>query len=44
MCRFPGTGYYQDEGLFLHDIADAMRSEYQAIVDAGYLLQIFPMS
>lgn len=35
----PGTEYYQDEGAFLHDIADAMRSEYQAIVEAGYILQ-----
>ena len=34
-----GTEYYQDEEAFLHDIADAMRPEYQAIVDAGYILQ-----
>ena len=32
--------YYPSEEAFLFAIADAMKSEYQAIVDAGFLLQI----
>jgi len=32
--------YYPDEEAFLYAIADAMKEEYQAIVDAGFLLQI----
>jgi 5-methyltetrahydropteroyltriglutamate--homocysteine methyltransferase len=32
--------YYRNEEEFLWAIADAMQSEYQAIVDAGFLLQI----
>ncbi|HJT56008.1 MAG TPA: cobalamin-independent methionine synthase II family protein [Ktedonobacteraceae bacterium] len=36
----PGTSYYHDEALFLGAITDAMRPEYRAIVDAGYILQL----
>ncbi|MGH8641933.1 MAG: hypothetical protein ACRET6_09475, partial [Burkholderiales bacterium] len=32
--------YYPSEEAFLYAIADAMREEYRAIVDAGFLLQI----
>ncbi len=32
--------HYPSEEAFLYAIADAMREEYQAIVDAGFLLQI----
>jgi 5-methyltetrahydropteroyltriglutamate--homocysteine methyltransferase len=32
--------YYPTEEAFLFAIADAMRTEYKAIVDAGFLLQI----
>jgi len=32
--------FYPNEEVFLFAIADAMRTEYKAIVDAGFLLQI----
>jgi 5-methyltetrahydropteroyltriglutamate--homocysteine methyltransferase len=32
--------HYADDESFLYAIADVMREEYQAIVDAGFLLQI----
>jgi 5-methyltetrahydropteroyltriglutamate--homocysteine methyltransferase len=32
--------HYPNEEAFLYGIADAMREEYRAIVDAGFLLQI----
>ncbi len=32
--------YYPNDEAFLFAIADAMKTEYQAIVDAGFLLQI----
>jgi 5-methyltetrahydropteroyltriglutamate--homocysteine methyltransferase len=35
-----GNAYYPTHEAFLFGIADAMRDEYQAIVDAGFLLQI----
>ncbi|HET8843344.1 MAG TPA: hypothetical protein VFN35_17910, partial [Ktedonobacteraceae bacterium] len=35
-----GTTFYQDESTFFHAIADAMMSEYRAILDAGYMLQL----
>ncbi|HVB17967.1 MAG TPA: cobalamin-independent methionine synthase II family protein [Stellaceae bacterium] len=35
-----GNEYYQSDEEFLFAIAEAMREEYQAIVDAGFLLQI----
>lgn len=34
------NAYYPDEEAFLYAIADAMREEYMAIVDAGLVLQI----
>ncbi len=34
------NGYYKSEEEFLFAIADALREEYEAIVDAGLLLQI----
>jgi 5-methyltetrahydropteroyltriglutamate--homocysteine methyltransferase len=43
----PGTvslffhnGYYASHGLYLDAIADALRPEYEAIVEAGYVLQL----
>ena len=35
-----GNSYYPSQEAFLFGIADAMHDEYQAIVDAGFLLQI----
>jgi len=32
--------YYRSEEEFFHAVADAMRSEYRAIVDAGFIVQI----
>jgi len=32
--------YYGSDEQYLHAVADALRSEYQAIVDAGFLVQI----
>jgi 5-methyltetrahydropteroyltriglutamate--homocysteine methyltransferase len=32
--------YYRDDEEYLYAIAEAMREEYQAIVDAGFLVQI----
>src|SRR4029077_2610372 len=32
--------HYPSEEAFLHGIANAMREEYRAIVEAGFLLQI----
>jgi 5-methyltetrahydropteroyltriglutamate--homocysteine methyltransferase len=32
--------YYRTEEEYLHAVAEAMHTEYQAIVDAGFLLQI----
>ncbi len=32
--------YYPDEEAFLHAIADAMRDEYEAIANAGFVLQL----
>src|SRR5262245_20332415 len=32
--------YYRTEADYLHAVAEAMHAEYQAIVDAGFLLQI----
>ncbi len=34
------NAYYPTEEEYLHAVADALRTEYQAIVDAGFLLQI----
>jgi 5-methyltetrahydropteroyltriglutamate--homocysteine methyltransferase len=35
-----GNEYYKNDEAFLFAIAEAMREEYKAIVDAGFLLQI----
>jgi 5-methyltetrahydropteroyltriglutamate--homocysteine methyltransferase len=35
-----GNEYYESDEAFLFAIAEAMREEYNAIVDAGFLLQI----
>jgi 5-methyltetrahydropteroyltriglutamate--homocysteine methyltransferase len=35
-----GTTYYSDQRECLYAVADAMREEYQAIVTAGFLLQV----
>jgi 5-methyltetrahydropteroyltriglutamate--homocysteine methyltransferase len=32
--------FYASEEQYLHAVADALRTEYQAIVDAGFLLQV----
>ena len=37
---FLGNTYYETEEEFLWAVADAMKPEYQAIVDAGFLLQL----
>ncbi|MEX2453883.1 MAG: cobalamin-independent methionine synthase II family protein [Rhodospirillaceae bacterium] len=34
------NAYYKSEDEFLFAVADAMRTEYRAIVDAGFILQI----
>jgi 5-methyltetrahydropteroyltriglutamate--homocysteine methyltransferase len=40
-CCFPGMNrYYKSEEEFLFAAADALREEYQAIVDAGLILQV----
>ncbi len=40
VSMFLGNTYYSTEEKFLHAVADAMRPEYEAIVDAGFLLQL----
>jgi 5-methyltetrahydropteroyltriglutamate--homocysteine methyltransferase len=35
----PG-GIYENEQAYLYDLADAMHEEYQAIVDAGFIVQL----
>jgi len=35
-----GNEYYRDEDEYLGAVADALRVEYQAIIDAGFTLQI----
>ena len=37
---FPGNTHYSTEEEFLYAVADAMKPEYQAIVNAGLLLQL----
>ena len=38
--RRPATSYYATEEEYLVAVADALHEEYQAIVDAGFLLQV----
>ncbi len=40
LTRFVVDAYYQDEDAYVDALAAAMRTEYQAIVGAGFLLQI----
>ncbi len=40
LTRFVVDTYYQDEDAYVDALAAAMRTEYQAIVGAGFLLQI----
>jgi 5-methyltetrahydropteroyltriglutamate--homocysteine methyltransferase len=35
-----GNEYYKDDGTFTYALADAMKGEYEAIVEAGFVLQI----
>jgi len=37
---FGRNGYYDTDEEYLHNVAEAMREEYQAIVDAGFVLQV----
>ena len=39
VSMFLGNTYYDTEEAFLYAMADAMMPEYQAIIDAGYMLQ-----
>ena len=39
VSMFLGNTYYDTEEEFLYAMADAMMPEYQAIIDAGYMLQ-----
>lgn len=38
--RQPNGGYYKSEEAFVYAMADALKREYRAIVDAGFVLQI----
>ena len=40
ISRFMPTSFYQREEDYLHALASAMRDEYQAIVEAGFTLQL----
>ena len=40
LTRFVVDTYYKDEDAYVDALAAAMRTEYQAIVGAGFLLQI----
>ena len=40
LTRFVVDTYYQDEDAYVDALAGAMRTEYEAIVGAGFLLQI----
>jgi 5-methyltetrahydropteroyltriglutamate--homocysteine methyltransferase len=40
VARTVRNAYYPDEETFLHAIADAMRDEYEAIAEAGFVLQL----
>ena len=40
VSMFLGNTYYKTEEEFLWKVAEAMKPEYQAIVDAGFLLQL----
>jgi 5-methyltetrahydropteroyltriglutamate--homocysteine methyltransferase len=38
--RQPNGGYYESEEEFVHAMADTLKREYRAIVDAGFVLQV----
>jgi len=38
--RFLQNRYYPDDETYLYTVADVMRREYRAIVDAGFVLQV----
>ena len=40
LTKFVPDAYYRDEDAYVAALADAMKTEYEAIVEAGYLLQI----
>jgi len=40
IALFQPNQHYPDHGSYLQALAEAMRPEYEAIVDAGYLLQL----
>jgi len=40
VLRFTRTDYHDDEREYIFDLADALRTEYEAIVEAGARLQI----
>jgi len=37
---FGRNAFYKSEDEYLYAVADAMRTEYQAIIDAGFILQV----
>jgi 5-methyltetrahydropteroyltriglutamate--homocysteine methyltransferase len=40
IARFLHNQYYADEEAYLYALADVMKSQYHAIVDAGFVLQL----
>ena len=40
LSKFVPNDYYPNEGAYIEAVADAMKSEYEAIYNAGFLLQI----
>ena len=40
IALFQPDAYYGDHEAYLHALAEAMRAEYEAIVEAGYVLQL----
>ena len=40
ISQFQPNQYYPDDAAYMDALADAMREEYEAIVDAGFILQL----
>ncbi|HSC29645.1 MAG TPA: hypothetical protein VLD67_20380, partial [Vicinamibacterales bacterium] len=40
IAHFLPNDYYPDDEAYLYALADAMKGEYQAVVDAGFVLQL----
>ena len=40
IARFLHNGYYEDEEAYLYALGDVMKRAYEAIVEAGFLLQL----